>query len=89
MSDGNSSQAMPFTGATRSSWTAIPGVRRSTIDHGDEPVLLALSGMALFYPKLFFLPVLFGGGQTTRMIHPWIGVVLFFSFLGPSFAFGN
>jgi formate dehydrogenase subunit gamma len=45
-------------------------------------VLLALSGLALFDPALFFLSALFGGGQTTRMIHPWIGVVLFFSFAG-------
>jgi len=45
-------------------------------------VLLALSGLALFTPSLFFLTVLFGGGETTRAIHPWIGVVLFFSFLG-------
>ena len=45
-------------------------------------VLLALSGLALFTPRLFFLTVLFGGGETTRAIHPWIGVVLFFSFLG-------
>jgi len=45
-------------------------------------VLLALSGLALFTPKLFFLTALFGGGQNTRAIHPWIGVVLFFSFLG-------
>jgi len=45
-------------------------------------VLLALSGLALFHPRLFFLTVLFGGGQATRAIHPWIGVVLFFSFFG-------
>lgn len=45
-------------------------------------ILLALSGMALFHPKLFFLTALFGGGQATRAIHPWIGVVLFFSFAG-------
>lgn len=45
-------------------------------------VLLALSGLALFYPSLFFLTGLFGGGSMTRMIHPWIGVVLFFSFCG-------
>jgi formate dehydrogenase subunit gamma len=45
-------------------------------------ILLALSGLALFHPWLFFLTDLFGGGQITRMIHPWIGVVLFFSFLG-------
>src|ERR1700738_4772154 len=43
-------------------------------------VLLGLSGLALFTPSLFFLTELFGGGQWTRAIHPWIGVVLFFSF---------
>jgi len=45
-------------------------------------VLLALSGLAVFHPSLFFLSHLFGGGQATRAIHPWIGVVLFFSFAG-------
>jgi formate dehydrogenase subunit gamma len=45
-------------------------------------VLLALSGLALFTPSLFFLTGLFGGGQWTRAVHPWIGVVLFFSFCG-------
>jgi formate dehydrogenase subunit gamma len=50
-------------------------------------VLLALSGLALFHPSLFFLTDLFGGGQITRMIHPWIGVVLFFSFFGLFFRF--
>ena len=45
-------------------------------------VLLALSGLALFDPSLFFLTAIFGGGEATRAIHPWIGVVLFFSFLG-------
>lgn len=43
-------------------------------------ILLALSGLALFHPSLYFLTNLFGGGQTTRAIHPWIGVVLFVSF---------
>lgn len=45
-------------------------------------VLLALSGLALFHPSLFFLTGLFGGGQLTRIIHPWIGVVMFVSFAG-------
>jgi formate dehydrogenase subunit gamma len=45
-------------------------------------VLLALSGLALFHPSLFFLTGLFGGGQWTRAIHPWIGVLLFVSFAG-------
>jgi len=45
-------------------------------------VLLALSGLALFHPSLYWLTGLFGGGSTTRIIHPWIGVVLFFGFCG-------
>jgi formate dehydrogenase subunit gamma len=45
-------------------------------------VLLAISGLSLFHPSLFFLTALFGGGEITRIIHPWIGVVLFFSFAG-------
>jgi len=43
-------------------------------------ILLALSGAALFHPSLFFLSSLFGGGSATRMLHPWIGVVLLVSF---------
>jgi formate dehydrogenase subunit gamma len=43
-------------------------------------VVLTLSGLSMFHPSLFFLTALFGGGQNTRAIHPWIGVVLFFSF---------
>ena len=45
-------------------------------------ILLALSGLALFDPALFFLTALFGGGAPTRAIHPWIGVVLIVSFAG-------
>src|SRR5262250_1536325 len=50
-------------------------------------VLLGLSGLALFHPSLFFLTGVFGGGQWTRAIHPWLGVVLFFSFFGLFFRF--
>jgi formate dehydrogenase subunit gamma len=45
-------------------------------------ILLALSGFALFHPSLFFLTSLFGGGQMTRILHPFIGIVLVVSFLG-------
>ena len=45
-------------------------------------ILLALSGLSMFHPSLFFLTGLFGGGQWTRAIHPWLGVILFFSFAG-------
>ena len=50
-------------------------------------ILMALSGLALFHPSLFFLTNLFGGGQMTRVIHPWIGVVLLLSFSGLFFRF--
>lgn len=38
-------------------------------------VALLVSGLALAYPRLAWLSVLFGGGQTMRVAHPWIGVV--------------
>ena len=44
-------------------------------------VLLILSGLSMFHPSLFFLTALFGGGQITRSLHPWLGVILFFSTL--------
>ena len=44
-------------------------------------VLLALSGLALFHPAFFFLSSLFGGGTWSRILHPFIGVVMFVSFL--------
>jgi formate dehydrogenase subunit gamma len=39
-------------------------------------VLLALSGLALFHPALFWLTNLFGGGSWTRILHPFIGCVM-------------
>lgn len=44
-------------------------------------VMLALSGLALFHPAFFFLTNLFGGGPWTRILHPFIGVVMFISFM--------
>ena len=44
-------------------------------------VLLALSGLALFHPATFWLSALFGGGQWTRILHPFIGVVMFVVFI--------
>lgn len=40
-------------------------------------ILLMLSGFALFHPSLFGLTALFGGGQTARWLHPFLGLVLF------------
>lgn len=37
-------------------------------------IALMVSGFALGYPRAAFLAGLFGGGQTMRFLHPWIGV---------------
>lgn len=50
-------------------------------------VLLFLSGIALFYPTFYGLTALFGGGQYTRALHPWFGVVLTLGFIGLFFRF--
>ncbi len=39
-------------------------------------VLLTLSGLAMYYPWLYFLSAPFGGGPPTRAVHPWLGVAL-------------
>ena len=44
-------------------------------------VLLTLSGLALFHPAMFWLSDLFGGGTWTRILHPFIGIVMFVAFL--------
>lgn len=44
-------------------------------------VLLAISGLAFFYPAFFWLTGVFGTAQLARLIHPWIGVVMFLSFM--------
>jgi formate dehydrogenase subunit gamma len=52
-------------------------------------ILLAASGLALFHPAFFFLTSLLGGGTWSRILHPFIGVVMviaFFSFAGGLFA---
>lgn len=41
-----------------------------------------LSGLAFFHPSLFFLSSLFGGGTWTRILHPYLGVLMFLCFLG-------
>ncbi|HLY83946.1 MAG TPA: cytochrome b/b6 domain-containing protein, partial [Acidimicrobiales bacterium] len=43
-------------------------------------VLLTLSGLSMFHPIFFWLSNLFGGGQWTRAVHPWIGIVLVASY---------
>ena len=44
-------------------------------------VLAALSGLALFHPALFGLSGLFGGGPWTRVLHPFLGLLMVVVFL--------
>jgi formate dehydrogenase subunit gamma len=41
-----------------------------------------LSGLAFFHPSLFFLTDLFGGGPWTRILHPYLGVLMALAFVG-------
>lgn len=43
-------------------------------------VLAALSGLALFHPALFWLTNLFGGGPWTRILHPFMALVMVLGF---------
>jgi formate dehydrogenase subunit gamma len=43
-------------------------------------VLAALSGLALLHPSMFFFSSLFGGGPWTRILHPFVGLVMFVAF---------
>lgn len=41
----------------------------------------ALSGLAFFHPALFPLTNLFGGGQWTRILHPFMGLLMVLGFV--------
>ena len=59
------------------------GRARQPLDHGDRASCCSRSPASRCSIRACSSsPRLFGGGQTTRAIHPWIGVVLFFSFAG-------
>lgn len=44
-------------------------------------LLLAASGLAFFHPAFWFLTSLLGGGTWSRILHPFLGVVMFAAFL--------
>lgn len=50
-------------------------------------VLLAISGLAFFYPAFFWLTGVFGTPQLARIVHPFVGVVMFISFLRQFFRY--
>ncbi|MYN13044.1 formate dehydrogenase subunit gamma [Pusillimonas sp. TS35] len=39
-------------------------------------VLLALSGLALFHPSMYWFSNVLGGGTWTRILHPFLGILL-------------
>src|SRR5699024_282826 len=43
-------------------------------------ILLALSGLAFFYPSFFWLTQVFGTPQMARIVHPFVGVIMFLGF---------
>jgi len=44
-------------------------------------ILAALSGLAMFHPALFWLSDLFGGGPWTRVLHPFLALVMVIGFV--------
>ncbi|OHX12838.1 formate dehydrogenase subunit gamma [Chromobacterium sphagni] len=50
-------------------------------------ILLALSGLGLFYPGFFWLTGVFGTPQLARMIHPFVGVLMFLGFFRQFFRY--
>ena len=43
-------------------------------------ILLAASGLAFFHPAFWFLTSVLGGGTWSRILHPFLGVVMFVAF---------
>jgi formate dehydrogenase subunit gamma len=71
MSEPNANDILRYTAGTRiNHWIVAISF-----------VLLALSGLALFHPALFWLTSLFGGGPWTRILHPFIGCVMVMAFI--------
>jgi len=50
-------------------------------------ILLGLSGLALFHPAFYPLSVVLGGGVWTRILHPFIGVLMALLFISMFFRF--
>lgn len=50
-------------------------------------LMLSFSGLALFHPSMFWFSQFFGGGTWTRILHPFIGVLMFLSFSGLALRF--
>ena len=53
-----------------------PGERLNHWIVGISFILLGLSGLALFHPAFWPFSMLFGGGTWTRILHPYLGVLM-------------
>ena len=58
-----------------------PGTRANHWAMAGAFILLTLSGLAFFHPPFFFLSNTLGGPVWSRVLHPFIGVVLFVLFV--------
>lgn len=56
---------------------------------GISFILIALSGLALFHPAFWPLTMLFGGGTWTRILHPFLGVVMALFFVSMLIRFAH
>jgi len=57
---------------------------RERLNHwmaGISYVYLLLTGLAFWTPWLFWMAVVLGGGSTSRMLHPWAGLIFAFAVL--------
>ncbi len=52
-------------------------------------IVLALSGLALFYPSFSWLSQVFGTLKTARIIHPFVGIVMFIGFTVQFFRYAS
>lgn len=52
-------------------------------------ILLAASGLAFFHPAFWFLSALLGGGTWARILHPFLGVLMFVLFFAMAIRYWN
>ena len=52
-------------------------------------ILLAASGLAFFHPAFWFLSALLGGGTWARILHPFLGVLMFVLFFAMAMRYWN
>ena len=73
----NPNDVVRYTAAERANHWAV----------GISFILLALSGLALFHPAFYPLSILLGGGVWSRILHPFIGILMALLFVMMFFRF--